>query len=65
MDSKTLVELWSLDEIPACDEGMALAADFINSCVRAIETVGSSSHFNERFADYKRHHTTCEKCNEV
>jgi hypothetical protein len=61
----SLMDLYKTDEIPACDEDMALAEAFLQSCVRAIETVGSTSHFNERFADYKRHHIECEKCNEI
>jgi hypothetical protein len=57
--------LYELEDIPACDEGMALTEKFMESCVRAIETVGSTSHLNERFADYKRNHAGCDKCNEV
>jgi len=65
VDAGALLNLWKLEDVPACDEGMELARAFLNSCVKALETVGSSSHFNERFEDYKRHHAECEKCNEV
>jgi hypothetical protein len=65
MKPSPLMTLYKLEDIPACDEGMALAEKFMESCVRAIETVGSTSHLNERFADYKRHHAGCQKCNEV
>jgi hypothetical protein len=51
--------------IPACDEGMRLAEEFLKTCVRAVETAGSLSHFNERFADFKRYHAECDRCNEV
>jgi hypothetical protein len=65
MTNSPLMTLYALNDIPACDEGMELAEEFMQSCVRAIATVGSTSHLNERFADYKRHHSGCEKCKEV
>jgi hypothetical protein len=42
-------------------EGMTLAEKFTESYVRAIENVGPASHFNERYADYKRHRGECVK----
>jgi hypothetical protein len=64
MDKTALLSLWKLDEIPACDEGMAFAQEFLESCVAALET-GNSANFNARFENYRRHQSECDKCNEV
>jgi hypothetical protein len=64
VDANALLSLWKLDEIPACDEGMVLARQFLESCVMALES-GSSGNFNARFENYERHRGDCDKCNEV
>jgi hypothetical protein len=64
IDRNALQALWKLEDIPACDEGMALAHAFLTSCVSALETC-SSSNFNARFESYRRHTNECEKCREV
>jgi hypothetical protein len=64
IDQNALLALWKLEDIPACDEGMALAHAFLTRCVSALET-GSPSNFNARFESYRRHTHECEKCREV
>ena len=64
MTQDILVELWKIEDIPACDDGMGLGHEFLKSCVTALDT-GSSANFNARFENYNRHRKECEKCNDV
>jgi hypothetical protein len=48
MTEEILVELWKIEDIPACDDGMALAHAFLKSCVSPLES-GASHNFNARF----------------
>jgi hypothetical protein len=64
MMNDILLDLWKTKDIPACDDGMALAHEFLKSCVRSLETVNSSNS-NARFESYNRHRDSCEKCREV
>ena len=64
MTEEILVELWKIEDIPACDDGMVMAHAFLKSCVTALET-GNSSNFNARFESYNRHRNECDKCNEI
>jgi hypothetical protein len=59
-----LLDLWKTKDIPACNDGMALAHEFLKSCVRSLDT-GNSSNFFARFENYNRHRNECEKCNGV
>jgi hypothetical protein len=59
-----LIELWKIEDIPACGDGMALAHAFLKSCVSTLES-GDSHNFNARFITYLQHHTDCDKCNEI
>ncbi len=45
MDAAALMSLWKTDELPACDQGMVLALEFLTSCVEAVES-GDSAEFN-------------------
>ena len=64
MTSPLLLSIWNVEDLPACNEGSALAEAFLKSCVSALET-GNASNFNARFESYNRHRNDCEKCNEV
>ena len=64
MTTDLLEAIWKIEEIPACDDGMAMANEFLKSCVSALES-GQSANFNARFESYIRHRAECEKCNEV
>jgi hypothetical protein len=37
MDTNALLDLWKDDEIPACDEGMILAKEYLVSCGNAVQ----------------------------
>ena len=50
--------------LTGCDDSQELAAQFIASCLSALES-GQSANFNARFESYIRHRAECEKCNEV
>jgi hypothetical protein len=64
IDPNALLALWKTDVIPACDDGMVLARQFLESCTMALET-GNLANFNARFDSYRRHQSSCDKCNEV
>lgn len=57
-----LTELWKIEDLAACKDGIGMAHDFLRSCMIALET-GNSSNFNARFDNFRRHRDTCEKCN--
>lgn len=61
MTEEILKELWKIEDLSACKDGMALADDFIKSCLLALDS-GNTSNFNARFENFKRHRDTCEKC---
>lgn len=54
MTQEILVELWKIEDIPACDDGMVLAHEFLKSCVSAL-TSGNPANFHARFENYMRH----------
>jgi hypothetical protein len=64
MTTDLLERMWKIEEISACDDGMAMAYDFLKSCVSALES-GQSANLNARFESYVRHRAECEKCNGV
>jgi hypothetical protein len=66
VDSKALLALWKIDEIPACDEGMELARAFLETCGRALESTEDEEFtIIQRWRAYSRHRGACDKCNEV
>jgi hypothetical protein len=64
MIEEILIGLWKIEDIPDCDDGMALAHAFLKSCVSALES-GDSHNFNARFNTYLQHHADCDRCNEI
>jgi hypothetical protein len=50
--------------LTGCDDSQELAAQFIASCISALES-DHSANFRARFENYVRHKAECEKCNEV
>lgn len=48
MTEEILIELWKIEDISACDDGMPLAHAFLKSCISALES-GDSHNFNARF----------------
>lgn len=71
VDELKLMALWNLDEIPACEEGVKLASEFLTACSRAVEQIGVAetfslrSDFHFKFSKYAAHCAGCENCNEV
>lgn len=61
MTEEILAELWKIEDLSACKEGMNMAHDFLRSCMSALQS-GNSSNFNARFENFNRHRDTCEKC---
>jgi hypothetical protein len=50
--------------LTGCDDSQELAAQFMASCLSALES-GQSANFNSKFENYVLHKAKCEKCNEV
>jgi hypothetical protein len=69
-DEKTF-GIRNIENVPACEEGVVLAADFMAACSRAVELVSIEeiftlrSDFHFKFSKYAAHHEGCDKCNEV
>lgn len=61
MTEEILAELWKIEDLSACKDGMGMAHDFLRSCISALQS-GNASNFNARFENFKRHRDTCEKC---
>ncbi len=53
MDAAALMSLWKTDELPACDEGMVLALEFLTSCVAAAESGDPLCRVNTSPLHYK------------
>jgi hypothetical protein len=70
MDPKALLDLWKMDEIPACGEGMKPAQGFLISCGRAVDRLGleaPADHIIQTTAAYMalvEHGDGCDSCNE-
>ena len=61
MTEEILKELWKIEDLSACKDGMSMAHDFLKSCLLALES-GDASNFIARFENFRRHRDTCEKC---
>jgi hypothetical protein len=70
IDPKALLNLWSLEEMPACDEGMELARSFLVSAGEAVSRVQNEDpehlrmEVNVQYDAFIRHCAECPKCNE-
>ncbi|NYF88902.1 hypothetical protein RBB79_05130 [Tunturiibacter empetritectus] len=71
MDSKALLALWKLDEMPACPEGMMLAQAYLISCGEGVNRLATEEPL-DRMNDIKacymalvEHSEDCDSCNEV
>jgi hypothetical protein len=68
IDTISLLSLWKLDEIPACDEGMELARSFLEACGDAVDRVGGAdtaglrTEFTTRYNTFLTHYAKCPKC---
>jgi hypothetical protein len=63
-----LVDVWSLIDIPACDEGMKLAAIFMAACRQALakvgveQTVNLRGDFHFKYSKFAAHYEVCDRC---
>ena len=63
--------IWNIENVPACDEGMKLAADFMTACLRGVERVGVKQtltlrgDFHFQYSRFAAHYEGCDECNEV
>jgi hypothetical protein len=66
-----LLALWSLDEVPFCDEGLDFAGRFMERAFEACDTRGEEDGIPRRNAlirahkDLVSHRGTSPKCNET
>jgi hypothetical protein len=71
IDSKAFLSLLKLPDMPACDEGMELAKQFLEACGYAVANVDAedSTDLTVRFVQcwnaFLKHRNDCPKCNEV
>ena len=71
IDPSTLLNLWSLEELPACDEGMEHARAFLTSAGEAVSNIENRDprsllrEFVVLFRIFAAHSATCPKCNQV
>jgi hypothetical protein len=71
IDPDALLNLWSPEELPACDEGMEHARAFLTSAGEAVSGIENHDprlllrEFVVLFRIFAAHSVTCPKCNEV
>lgn len=71
IDPSALLNLWSLEELPACDEGMEHARAFLTSAGEAVSSIENHDprlllrEFVVLFRIFAAHSATCPKCNQV
>jgi hypothetical protein len=70
MDHKKLLDLWEIDEMPACQEGMKLAQDFLIAAGEAVNRLGVEepedriTALNTAYMALAEHGDGCDDCNE-
>jgi hypothetical protein len=63
--------MWNIENVPACDEGLKLAADFMAACLRGVEQVGLEQtltlrgDFHFQYSRFAAHYEGCDKCGEA
>jgi hypothetical protein len=71
IDRNALLNLWDLENIPACDVGMELARTFMKTCGAGLDRLGTEepadriTEINAAYMALVEHGSTCDKCNEV
>jgi hypothetical protein len=71
IDRNTLLALWDLENIPACDVGMKLAKAFLESCGQGVDRLGIEepadriTEITARYTAMVEHGSGCDNCNEV
>ena len=71
IDRAQLLSLWKLDELPACEEGMELAALFLERAGEAVDRLDEANIIATRNAfirahkDLIGHRAVCPNCNEA
>jgi hypothetical protein len=68
IQSDTLLSLWGLENMPACDEGMELARRFLEAageCVNRLGMAGCRAALLSALSAMEQHSDRCEKCREI
>jgi hypothetical protein len=72
IDRTQLLALWKLDELPACDEGMGLAARFLERAGEAVDKLDDPTKIIavrnaliRAHNDLIEHRANCPHCNEA
>ena len=66
-----LLEIWELQSMPACDEGMMLADLYVGRCLEACsihdeaEAIPKRNHIIRAHKEFVAHRASGGKCNEV
>ena len=70
IDNKTFLGLWTLEDLPACDQGMEFARTFLTSCGEGVDRVGVEepadrmAQINAAYTAFVEHVGDCDNCNE-
>ena len=68
IDPEIWREVFSLEAMPLCTEGMELAELFLASCGNAVETIDARDNradFMSRWEDVVSHAASCPDCQEL
>jgi hypothetical protein len=66
-----LLEIWELQSMPACDEGMMLADFYVGKCLEGCDIHDEAEALPKRNAIirahkvFTEHRAACGKCNEI
>lgn len=71
IDRKHLLQIFPIENLPACHTGMELAGHFLEACFRGVERLDEGDAdrdrfaFNARWRELVEHRSQCDLCNEV
>jgi hypothetical protein len=71
MDHQNLLNLWKLEDMPACEEGMELARMFLITAGEGVDKLGTEepadriTEINAAYMAMVNHGIGCDNCKEV
>jgi hypothetical protein len=71
MDKDALLNLWNLEDLPACPAGMALAKTFLIACGQGVNRLGTEEpddrllDITACYMDLVEHAGDCDDCKEI
>lgn len=71
MDKEAFLNLWSTEELPACEAGMELARTFVVTAAEGVDKLGTEepedrlAQITQAYMTMVNHGIDCDNCNEV